>query len=167
LGFAFGLSGTVQGRGGHQEEEEGKNMKHRFGAILALFVLALALSGSAFAFDCIRVSSSLQGLQNSTKSGNWALFDLSSGARAQQTLGELGIDLSDADAQCASEHYLASGLRPYFALGIGVAGINGVLAHNNPNDTVLGDLRGIDHLEDSPIGAALFGAAAACGIPTD
>jgi hypothetical protein len=142
-------------------------MKHRFGALLALFVLALALSGSAVAFDCIRVSSSLQGLQSSTKSGNWVLVDLSSGARAQQTLGALGIDLSDAEAQCGSEHYLASGLRPYFALGIGVGGSNGVLAHNNPNETVLGNLRGIDHLEDSPIGAAFFGAAADCGIPTD
>jgi hypothetical protein len=140
-------------------------MKHRFGALLALFALSLALAGSAFAFDCIRVSSSLQGLQNSTRSGNWALFDLSSGPRAQQTLGDLGIELTDEQAACASAHYLASGLRPYFALGIGVAGINGVLAHHNPNDTVLGDLKGIDHLEDSPIGAALFGAAAECGIP--
>jgi hypothetical protein len=76
-------------------------------------VLALALAGSAFAFDRIRVSSSLQGLQNSTKSGNWALFDLSSGARAKQTLGEPGVDPSVAEAQCGSEHYLASGLRPY------------------------------------------------------
>jgi hypothetical protein len=32
---------------------------------------------------------------------------------------------------------------------------------------VLGNLKGIDRLEDSPIGAALFGAAADCGIPTD
>jgi hypothetical protein len=54
----------------------------------------------------------------------------------------------------------------YFALGFGVAGPNGVLAHNNPNDNVLGNLKGIDHLEDSPIGAALFGAAAACGLDT-
>lgn len=142
-------------------------MKHRFVALLALFVVALALAGSAFAFDCIRVSSSLQGLKNSTKSGNWILFDLSSGASAKQTLGELGVELSDAEAQCVSAHYLASRLRPYFALGVGVAGINGVLAHNNPNDSVLGNLKGIDHLEDSSIGAALFGAAAACGIPID
>jgi hypothetical protein len=51
------------------------------------------------------------------------------------------------------------------ALGFGVAGPNGVLAHNNSNDSVLGNLRGIDHLDDSPIGAALFGAAADCGLP--
>jgi hypothetical protein len=40
-----------------------------------------------------------------------------------------------------------------------------VLAHNNSNDSVLGNLRDIDHLDDSPIGAALFGAAADCGLP--
>jgi hypothetical protein len=48
-----------------------------------------------------------------------------------------------------------------------VAGRNGVLAHNNPNESVLGNLKGIDHLEESPIGAALFGAASQCGIPVD
>jgi hypothetical protein len=142
-------------------------MKHRCGALLALFILALAVTGSAFAFDCIRVSSSLQGLKSSTKSGNWALFDLSSGANAQESLGQVDVELTDEQADCLSANYLASGLRPYFALGFGVAGINGVLAHNNPNDSVLGNLKGIDHLDESPIGAALFGAAASCGIPVD
>jgi hypothetical protein len=142
-------------------------MKHRLGALLALFVLALAVTGSALAFDCIRVSSSLQGLKNSTKSGNWALFDLSSGATAQETLQVVGVQLTDSQAQCVSEHYLASGLKPYFALGFGVAGPNGVLAGHNPNDSVLSNLKGIDHLEDSPNGAALFGAAEDCGIPTE
>ena len=142
-------------------------MKHRLGALVALFVLALAVTGSAFAFDCIRVSSSLQGLKSSTRSGNWALFDLSSGASAKETLTVAGVDLTDAQAQCVSDHYLASGLKPYFALGFGVAGPNGVLAGHNKNDRVLSNLKGIDHLEDSPVGAALFGAAADCGIPTD
>ena len=140
-------------------------MKHRLGALLALFVLALVIAGSAFAFDCIRVSSSLQGLENSTRSGNWALFNLSSGAATKQSLGDLGISLTDAQANCLSAHYLDAGVSPYFALGIGVAGPNGVLAHHNPNGNVLGNLKGIDHLDDSPIGAALFGAAAECGIP--
>jgi hypothetical protein len=140
-------------------------MKYRVLALLALAVAALALAGSAFAFDCIRVSSSLQGLQQSTRSGNWALFDLSSGAALQQSLANLGETVPLSQAQCVSSNYLASGLSPYFALGFGVAGPNGVLAHNNPNDDVLGNLRGIDHLDDSPIGAALFGAAAACGLP--
>jgi hypothetical protein len=42
-----------------------------------------------------------------------------------------------------------------------------VLAHKNPNVRVLGNLKGIDHLEVSPIGAALLGAAAQCGIPVN
>lgn len=140
-------------------------MKHRLLVLLALAVAALALAGSALAFDCIRVSSSLQGLQQSTRSGKWALFNLSSGPALQQSLAALGEDVDAGTAACVSSEYLASGLSPYFALGFGVAGPNGVLAHNNPNDSVLGNLRGIDHLDDSPIGAALFGAAADCGLP--
>jgi hypothetical protein len=141
-------------------------MKHRLLALFALLVAALALSGSAFAFDCIRVSSSLQGLQQSTRSGNWALFNLSSAATVQQTLANLGEDISTSQAECLASHYAATHQPLYFALGFGVAGPNGVLAHNNPNSNVLGDLKGIDHLDDSPIGAALFGSAAACGVPT-
>ena len=141
-------------------------MKHRFFALLALLVTALALAGSAFAFDCIRVSSSLQGLQQSTKSGNWVLFNLTSAATVQETLANLGEDIPTSQAECLASHYAATHQPVYFALGFGVAGPNGVLAHNNPNDNVLGNLKGIDHLEDSPIGAALFGAAAACGLET-
>lgn len=141
-------------------------MKHRLFALLALLVAALALAGSAFAFDCIRVSSSLQGLQQSTKSGNWALFNLSSATTVQQTLANLGEDIPLSQAECLASHYAATQQPVYFALGFGVAGPNGVLAHNNPNDNVLGNLKGIDHLEDSPIGAALFEAAVACGLET-
>jgi hypothetical protein len=141
-------------------------MKHRLFALLALLVAVLALAGSAFAFDCIRVSSSLQGLQQSTNSGNWVLFDLSSAAAVQQTLANLGEDIPISQAECLASEYAATRQPVYFALGVGVAGPNGVLAHSNPNDNVLGNLKGIDHLEDSPIGAALFEAAAACGLET-
>jgi hypothetical protein len=65
-------------------------MRHRLLALLALMIAALALAGSAFAFDCIRVSSSLQGLQQSTRSGNWLLFNLSSASAVQQTAASLG-----------------------------------------------------------------------------
>jgi hypothetical protein len=83
------------------------------------------------------------------------------------------VDVADrvwGEADRASDAYKAAGedLPLYFALGIGVAGPNGVLAHNNPNgESVLAGLRGIDHFEDSPIGAALFGAAEECSIPID
>ncbi len=141
-------------------------MKLRVFALLAALVAALAVTGSAFAFDCIRVSSSLQGLKQSTKSGNWFLFDVSSGPAVEQTLANLGETVTPQQAKCVSDTYAASHLTPYFALGVGVAGPNGVLAGHNKNTKVLANLKGIDHLEESPIGEALFGAAAACGLDT-
>jgi len=112
-------------------------MKLRLVVALTVLVLGLAAAGSAFAFDCIRVSSSLQGLQQSTKSGKWLLFDLSSGPALQQTLAEIGVELTSEQAQCASAAYAESGQPLYFALGIGVAGgenehatAGGVLAQN-------------------------------------
>ena len=144
-------------------------MKRRLTVLFAVLALGLVGTGSALAFDCIRVSASAKGLQQSTKSGNWALFDLSSGAALQQSLAALGEEITLEQGNCASAAYKAAGedLPLHFALGIGVAGKNGVLAHNNPNESVLGNLKGIDHLEVSPIGGALFGAAAQCGIPVD
>jgi hypothetical protein len=148
-------------------------MKHRFSALLALVLVSLTITGSAFAFDCIRVSSSHQGLVQSTShSGKWLLFDLSSGSALQQTLGgAAGLPLTDEQAACIAETYAATGQPLFFALGTGVAGGNnpnsaagGVLAHNNPNDRVLGNGKGIDHLDDSPILPALFGAAESCGV---
>jgi hypothetical protein len=40
-----------------------------------------------------------------------------------------------------------------------------VLVHNNPSDSVLDTLKGIDHLDYDPIGAALFGVAGELRIP--
>ena len=146
-------------------------MKHRFSALLALAVVSLTITGSAFAFDCIRVSSSPQGLVSSTRSGKWLLFDLSSGPALQQTLAGGGLTLTDEQAACVADAYATTGQPLFFALGNGVAGGNnpnsaagGVLAHNNPNDSVLGNGKGIDHLDDSPILPALFGAAEGCGV---
>jgi hypothetical protein len=127
------------------------------------------------------VSSSLQGLQQSTKTGNWTLFDFSSGPALQSTLANvIGISLSNSDAACVAEHYAASGKPLYFALGTGVAGGKktstnsqgaraqagafGVIDWNNPNDSVLSNGKGIDHLDDSGIFEALMAAGAACGV---
>jgi hypothetical protein len=135
--------------------------------LLSAVAASLTLAGSALAFDCIRVSSSLQGLQQSTQSGKWALFDFSSGASVQRSLAGVGEDLTAAQAQCLATAYGVSGQPLYFALGFGVAGPNGELAHNNPNESVLSNGKGIDQLEDSGILAAIFAAAASCGIPLD
>ena len=108
-------------------------MRYRLAAVVTVLVTALAVAGSAFGFDCIRVSSSLQGLQQSTKSGNWLLFNLSSADAIQETFANFGEELTDEEAECFADLYAESGEPLYFALGIGVAGPNGVLAWNNDN----------------------------------
>lgn len=145
-------------------------MRHRLGLLFVVTVVALAATSSAFAFDCIRVSSSYQGLVSSTAhSGHWLLFDMTNATNVQENLSNFAsAPLTTGQADCVVENYARSGLTPYFALGFGVAGgfTNGpgVLAHNNPNEKVLGDLKGIDHIDASPIGGAIFGAAGACGV---
>lgn len=136
-------------------------MRYRFAAVVTVIVASLALAGSAVAFDCIRVSSSLQGLQQSTKSGNWLLFNLSSADAIQQTFGNFGEELTDEEAACFAELYAESGEPLYFALGIGVAGPNGVLAWNNGN-AAMGDGKGIDHLEQTGIFAVFDQAEEEC-----
>jgi hypothetical protein len=136
-------------------------MKRRLAVGLAVFVLALVGAGSALGFDCIRVSSSLQGLQQSTKSGNWLLFDFSSAEAVQETFANIGETVTEAEAECFAEVYGESGQPLYFALGIGVAGPNGVLAFRNANAS-MGDGKGIDHLEQTGIFGAFEEAAAEC-----
>ena len=141
-------------------------MKGRLALLAVAIVAALTLAGSAFAFDCIRVSASLQGLKSSTKSGNWLLFDFSTAAGTQETFAT-GIEqtITPAQAACFTTEYAKAGQPLFFAIGIGVAGPNGVLAHLNENTKVLSDGKGIDHLEVSGIFPAFVGASMACGIP--
>ena len=141
-------------------------MKGRLALLAVAIVAALTLAGSAFAFDCIRVSASLQGLKSSTKSGNWLLFDFSTAAGTQETFAT-GIEqtITPAQAACFTTEYAKAGQPLFFAIGIGVAGPNGVLAHLNENTKVLSDGKGIDHLEVSGIFPAFVGASLACGIP--
>ena len=131
-------------------------------ALVALIV-SLVLTSTAVAFDCIRVSSSLQGLEQSTKSGKWFVFDLSSVSGLQRTLEAIGETTpTDEQAACFVSTYAQSGQPRFFAVGIGVAGPNGVLAWRNVR--TVADGKGIDHLEASGIVQAAEAAAAACGI---
>ena len=134
--------------------------------LAAVVVASLALAGTAAGFDCIRVSSSLRGLEASTRSGNWLLFDLSSVEGLQRTLASIGEPVPTAEqAQCFVTAYAGSGQPRFFAIGIGVAGPNGVLAFRNALTT--GDGKGVDHLESSGILPAIFAATESCGIQLD
>jgi hypothetical protein len=137
------------------------------GSIVVLAVLASSLfaASSAYAFDCIRVSASHQGsVQSANHSGRWLLLDLSTTAAATQTLATIGVRATSAQVACFTAAYAQSGQPLTFTLGLGVAGKNGVLAHNNPNTRVLSDGHGVDRIEDSPISAAVDAAAASCGF---
>ena len=133
--------------------------------IAAVAALAVGVSGTAYAFDCIKVSSSATGLRKSVKSGKWFPFFLGTGAEVKQTLADnFGVTVTDAEAACIATEYAETGSPQYWAIGIGVAGPNGVLAPNNKNTKVLSDNRGIDHLEESPIFGSIVQAFGACGV---
>ena len=157
-------------------------MKIRVPALAAALAVVLVLAGTAYAFDCIRVSSSRQGLFQSAKSGNWLPFDFGSAAGVKQTFADVfGASLNDTQAGCIATAYGASGQPKYFALGVGVAGGKktsvpsngaraagdgfGVIAWHNQNLRVLSNGKGIDHIDDSPILTALVKAAGGCGVP--
>jgi hypothetical protein len=147
-------------------------MKHRLVLFIAVAVAALTVTGSALAFDCMRVSSSAQGLQQSaSNSGMWLYFEMTDGWNGiPQILGFFGLPSDSGTVACfqtAYEQAVAANpkLPLYFALGTGVAGGNhdgpGVIAHNNPNDRVLSNGTGIEHFDDTVL-PVLLAAAPGC-----
>ena len=143
-------------------------MRRRLVTLVAAPVAAAALALTAtpaFAFDCLRASSSMQGLQQSTKSGNWLYFTIQDFAQGAADEGAITQDQAD----CAVAAWIAAGEPQYFALGVGVAGARGAtqsgritedsfyeLAHNAPLKVMVNG-KGVDHFED-----ALFAYAAPC-----
>jgi hypothetical protein len=149
-------------------------MKHRLALFIGVAVVALTVTSSALAFDCMRVSASAQGLQQSAgNSGMWLYFDMSDqGNGMTQILDFFGVDSSfDPCLQAAydSARVANPSLPLYFALGTGVAGGKnngpGVIAHNNPNGRVLANGVGIDHFDDTVL-PVILAAAPGCGVPT-
>ena len=145
-------------------------MKRRVAVLLAAIVAVFAMTTAALANDCMRVSSSLQGLQSSTKSGNWLAFNMTDGGGGIQQLftAFTGSPIDQGAVDCFQAAYDASSAPRYFALGVGVAGSSGsgkgpgVLAHNAP-EKVLTNGTGIDHLDDTvlPVLEANFGCLSA------
>lgn len=150
-------------------------MRKRVPMLGLVLGLVLAAGGTAYAYDCIRVSSSPQGLEKSAKSGNWLPFNLGSAAGVQETFANIGFPMSRDDAACVAREYAETGQPKYFALGIGVAGAKnesteresaGVLAWKNKNYRVLSDGKGIDHIENGVLGA-LFASLGECGFSVE
>ena len=126
-------------------------MKHRLALIAGVVAVALVVAGAAFAHDCMRVSSSMQGLKQSANSGNWLYFDMThGGGGVAQVVGFFGLPASSVD--CFQAAYDTSTGPRYFAIGVGVAGGDnggpGALAWKAP-DKVLMNGTGIDHFDES------------------
>ena len=138
-------------------------IRYRAVTVTMATAASLAIAGTAAAFDCVRVSASLQGLEQSAHSGKWSVIDVSSVDGVQRTFELLGDPVpSDEQAACFVHAYAASGQPASFAVGTGVAGPNGVLMHRNT--TTAGDGKGIDRLESSGIVQAYLDAIDACEI---
>ena len=147
-------------------------MKHRLAVLIGVAVVALTVTSSALAFDCMRVSSSPRGLQQSASSGGmWIYFDMTDGGNGiPQILGFFQLPTDPGTVACFQSGYdqaVASNpnLPLYFDLGNGVAGGNtngpGVLAHNNKNSRVLSNGTGIEHFDDTVL-PVLLAAAPGC-----
>ena len=155
-------------------------MKRRVFAFLAVLTAMFTMSTTALAFDCMRVSSSLKGLQQSTAhGGNWFLFDMTDGGGGVLAVLEIFGGLNPTVAQqalpCFQSAYDAAVANPdqvppvpqYFALGVGVAGAHAghgpeVIAHRAPAKVLMNGT-GIDHLDDTVL--QVLGAAAPTCLP--
>ena len=127
----------------------------------------LFTASPAYAWDCIRVSGSLKGLQQSTKSGNWEFATFAEVVDGAVQYG----DATAEEGACVLAAWREAGLPEYFAIGIGVAGANGAMRSGTISEedffVLAMDMaepnrangQGIDHLE------ALIGKyMAACDV---
>jgi hypothetical protein len=118
--------------------------------------MALA-SAPAFAWDCIRVSGSEQGLQKSSQNGQWEYMTIDDLIAGGVQAGEVPPEA----APCLRDAWVSMGEPTSFAIGTGVAGARGAmqsghltdqdffeLAKNAPLKVVV-DGKGVDHLDDA------------------
>lgn len=134
----------------------------------ALAAVGLAAS-PAYAWDCIRVSGSAQGLQQSSAHGQWqymTIDDLIAGGVAEGAITEEQVP-------CVQQTWAALGEPTSFAIGTGVAGAKGAMQSGHLTDTdffelaknaplkVMIDGKGIDHLDD-----AIMVVVSSCSAPS-
>jgi hypothetical protein len=127
-------------------------MKTRATVVVAGIAAAVVgiTAGPAAAWDCIRVSGSQQGLQQSTRSGNWEYL----------TLDDLAEGAPDGvPVECVTSKWRADGYPEYFAVGTGVGGARGAMQSGHITDedffvlaqhapvAIMSDGHGVDHLD--------------------
>jgi hypothetical protein len=133
--------------------------------VAGVAVTLCAVASPAYAWDCIRVSSSPQGLQSSSQHGQWEYLTFSD-------LVAGGVQNGDIDATqvaCVTAQWTSLGEPTSFAIGGGVAGAKGATTSGHITDSDFFELaknaplkvmvngKGVDHLDD-----ALMLIVAAC-----
>jgi hypothetical protein len=137
--------------------------------VAAAFAAVGLAASPAYAWDCIRVSGSAQGLQQSSAHGQWAYMtidDLIAGGVQEGFI-------TREQVPCVEQAWSALGEPTSFAIGSGVAGARGAaqsghltdadffeLAKNAPLKVMI-DGKGVDHLDD-----ALMVVVSSCSAPS-
>lgn len=134
-------------------------MRKALVAMVATAAAGALVAGAtpAYAFDCIRVSGSQQGLMQSTTGGAWAYLTIDDLIQGAVDSGDIPADA----ASCLKAAWLQLGEPGYFAIGVGVAGAKGAtqsgritpdsfyeLAKNAPAKVMVNGT-GVDHLDDA------------------
>ncbi|MDP5228008.1 MULTISPECIES: hypothetical protein [Arthrobacter] len=137
--------------------------RHRIRAGAGLLMAgALAFVGGtgAYAHDCFNASRSAQG-NASAGANSQAWFTL---VVADAIQGGVGQGYDQAQADCWAAAYAASGAPASFTIhSKGAVGQGGTIGTNNPNEYLLANGKGIDHVFDA-YGMQIMGTAASCGI---
>lgn len=135
-------------------------MRRSLLATLPAAGLAVVLAaGAASAHECFIASRSLQGnVMAGTNSQAWFYVDL-----AVEFAHDPSID--PAAVPCLLQELTAHGVPLTFTIHVkGVNGQGGVLADHNPNEWLVANGTGVDHLFDV-YGAGIAASFEACGVP--
>ncbi len=138
-----------------------KAVIRNIGAGLGLAAAIVIGSGAgAFAHECINSSRSDQGnAKAGANSQSWWTLDVVGAIYGDAQAGYI----TTQQAECIIAAYEATGAPMSFTIKVkGANGQDGTLGAKNPNDGLMADGKGIDHLFDA-YGAQIFGSYAGCG----
>lgn len=139
----------------------GQKLARRLGAATGLAAAVVLGSGvTAYAHECINSSRSDMGnTQAGANSQAWFTLNVEDALAGDVESGAI----TEEQAACIYDAYAATGSPLSFTIHVkGVVGQGGVIGANNPNEGLMSDGRGIDHVFDT-YGEAIVGSYLGCG----
>jgi len=121
----------------------------------------LGTGAAAYAHECYNPSRSEQGNAGASNSQAWFTLIV---ADAIQGDADAGL-ITQQQADCLKAYWSSHGGPASFTImAKGAVGQDGVIAEHNPNEEIVTDGHGIDHLFDA-YGDLIGAAYASCGVP--